>query len=232
MRNKKALSLIEVIMAIAIFSLLLTLCNIILNRALIASSHGSATTAAGNEAVKGISWLIADMSETSASSVTMVDSGNSKITLPYTSSNLVEVSHISLLSGFDNSTLKIEYTDSFPPLIKWKYYVLYFLKPYKNDTYTLYRKLYKDDVIYANTFKKFYPVPMSASDLQSNSTTGGTGEFKERTVAKNIYSLELVEQSGNRCTLKVTASESARNVVSVRITRSFTIVMNNTIKAK
>ncbi|MEQ8222403.1 MAG: hypothetical protein ABRQ37_08895, partial [Candidatus Eremiobacterota bacterium] len=62
--------------------------------------------------------------------------------------------------------------------------------------------------------------------------TGGTGEFKERTVAKNIYSIELVEQSGNRCTVKVTASESARNVVSVRVSRTFTVVMNNTIKGK
>ncbi|MEQ8189381.1 MAG: prepilin-type N-terminal cleavage/methylation domain-containing protein [Candidatus Eremiobacterota bacterium] len=232
MRNKKALSLLEAIISIAIFSLLLTVCNVILNRALVASSHGKATTAAGNEAIKGISWFISDMAETSASSVTMLDSSNNKINLPYTSSAVIKVSHISLLSGFDKSTLKIEYTDSFPPLIKWKYYVLYFLKPYKNDTYTLYRKLYRDDVAYANAFKKFYPVPMSATDLQSNATTGGTEEFKERTVAKNIYSLELVEQSGNRCTLKVTASESARNVVAVRSTRSFTIVMNNTIKAK
>ncbi len=232
MRNKKALSLLEVIISIAIFSFLLTICNIILNRALVASSHGSATTSAGNEAVKGISWLISDMSETSASSVTMLDKGNNQITLPYMSSNVIEVSHISLLSGFDTNTLKIEYTETFPPLIKWKYYVLYFLAPYKNDTYRLYRKLYKNDVTYENTFKKFYPVPMSAADLQSQSTTGGTGEFKERSVAKNIYNLELVEQSGNRCTLRVTASESARNVVSVRVTRTFTVVMNNTIKGK
>lgn len=218
-------------MAIAIFSLLLTLCNIILNRALIASSHGSATTAAGNEAVKGISWLIADMSETSAYSVTMVDNSDAKIVLPYEdSSHVKELSRISLLSGFDNNTLKIEYTESFPPLVKWKYYVLYFLKPYKNDTDIIYRKLYTDTT--SDAFKKFYPVPMSAEELKNHSTTGGTGEFKERIVAKNIYNLELIEQSGNRCTLKVTASENARNGITARSTRTFTIVMNNTIKCK
>lgn len=231
MRNKKALSLLEVIISIAIFSLLLTTCNIILNRALIASSHGSATTAVGNEAVKGISWLIADMSETSASSVTMVDTGDATIVLPYNASSPVkELSRISLLSGFDNNTMKIEYTESFPPLVKWKYYVLYFLKPYKNNTYILYRKLYTDTA--SDAFKKFYPVPMSAADLINQSTTGGSGEFKERIVAKNIYSLELIEQSGNRCNLKVTASEKARNGITVRGTRTFTIVMNNTIKCK
>ena len=238
MKNKKGLSLLESIITIAIFSFLLTVCSLILNRALIISSHGKASSVVGNEAMKSISWLISDMSESTAASLAILDSSSNRIFNPYPpssapSSDTLDVSYISFLTGLDGS-MNIEYTDTFPPLIKWKYYVLYSMRPSNGDMNILYRKLYdgSSSSAYDNTFKKYFPMPMTPGDIVTQSLAPGSGEFKERVVAKNIYNLELVSLCGNICTLKVTAGEDGRNGISVKSCKTITVVMKNTVKSK
>jgi hypothetical protein len=229
MKNKKAISLLETLITITIFLVLLTICGLALSKAITALTHGKAKSSAGTETAKSISWLISDLSQTSGASLLLLDKSNG--TLSSSSSFPAEIKSISFLNAMDSS-MKIEYTQEFP-LIKWKSYIIYFLDPSSGNKCSLYRKTYfNNSTYYKDAFEKYLPIPMKTNDLISLSSPGGTGTSKEKTVARNICNFQVLELSGNICTLKVTAREEGKHKLEVKNTCAFTVVMKNTVKHK
>lgn len=230
MKNKRALSLLETLITITIFLILLTICGLALNKAIVALTHGKAKSSSGNETAKSITWLISDLGQTSAASLLLLDKSDKPLSTS-TFSSPSEIMSLSFLNSMDN-TMKIEYTKSCP-LIKWKSYIIYFLNPSSGNNYSLYRKTYfNNSSYYKNAFQKYIPIPMDPNDLISLSSPGGVGTDKEKTVARNICNFEVLELSGNFCTLKVTAREKGKHNLEVKNTCTVTVVMKNTIKHK
>jgi len=231
MNNKKALSLLETLITITIFLILLTICSLALSKAITAMTNGKAKSSSGNETAKSITWLISDLSQTSGASLLLLDKSNSPLSSLSSSPMPAEIKSLSFLNPMDN-TMKIEYTQSCP-LIKWKSYIIYFLNPSSGNNYSLYRKTYfNNSSYYKDAFQKYIPIPMDKNDLISLSSPGGAGTDKEKTVARNICNFEVLELSGNFCTLKVTAREKGKYNLEVKNTCTVTVVMKNTVKHK
>ncbi len=219
-KRSSGLSLLEIIISTAILAFLLGICALILHWGFNISSDVKARGNTGNEAVKSISWLIADLCHTTIASV-------------YTDEDLSgSLKSISFLTGIDSS-LDMEYTMNIP-MTKWKNFIIYYLYPNPADPENnlLIRKTHYDDITYSNAFVRFLAEPLKSSDVASLCNGDLTTTERNRIVARNLYRLELLEMNRNMnsCTLRVITRDTTKSDVMVNSTYTTTVIMKNSVK--
>jgi len=217
--KKKGLSLLEVILALAILGLLLSICSLTLHWACNVYDRVKSKGITGNEAYKSIAWLISDLRETSTASV-YLDKEPSN-----------ELNSISFLSGVEQN-IDMEYTVVIP-LTKWKNFALYYLwpDPKNSDRNLLIRKTLYDPVTYPYAFKKFIPEPMKSSDVLSLCDGNLAITPENRIIARNISALELLDMDLQKssCNLRVKTIEKTRTGIDAESVYTTLVIMRNTI---
>lgn len=237
------MSLVEVLVTLTILVFLLGICSQVLIWAFNVSREQKGKGTTGNEAIKSLSWLLNDLKQTSAESLYVAENFNNN-SLP---TAFIPIS-ISFLSCEDETTAQMKYTEKITSP-EWKYFILYYLYRDANNVYRyrdpnnpsviksypkylLIRKTYVNNTTYSYAFNKFIPQALHLSDVKDLCDGNIKTTIHNRIIARNIYSLELVNRDPrkNSCTLKIDIRARGMRTEETKSSYLTTVIMRNTIK--
>jgi len=227
LKNKIALSILEVLLSALILLLLIGIGSDIIYHSFRVSREERGLAFIRKEAIKSLNWITNEFRRSHGAS------------LDYGITPVLDVPvAISFLSPLGNDPNGSEPTETVPSP-KWKTYVIYYMKPDpKNpataDTTQKYilkrRSFLPSDVYYSDVFNEFVTTPkkLKPEDLIyiCNEPSGGD---PVRTIARNLYQIEILEKEANYCTISIETRDKSAKGGEIRTVYTSRVLMRNTL---
>jgi prepilin-type N-terminal cleavage/methylation domain-containing protein len=196
----KGFSVLEVLISSLILLLLMSIASEIMYQSLRVSREENGLAFIRKEAVKGITWITGDLRKTNGTS------------LLYNISPVIDVPvAISFLTNQGNDLAGMGSTDT-KASPNWKNYVVYYLKPDpknpaspgKTQKYLLKRRtILPSDTYYQGVFNDSMSLSKPLQMLDVTYVCNESGTEKPRTIARNIYHIDIIEKEKNYFTLTI-----------------------------